>query len=82
MSTAAAPLEFKALDKYTFSPEAIDRVEQLAEFKPRILLEHHLHIDPDCRAKCTAFLESLGYKSQGYRPHGAIAHEFFTCECE
>lgn len=50
--------------------------------KPRILLEHHLHIDPDCRAKCTAFLESLGvgYKSHGYRPHGAIAHEFFTCE--
>jgi FkbM family methyltransferase len=50
--------------------------------RPRILLEHHLHIDPHCRARCTDFLDALdlGYKSQGYRPHGAIAHEFFTCE--
>lgn len=56
--------------------------QTIRRHKPRILLEHHLHIDPECAAKCTAFLESLGvgYKSRGYRPHGAIAHEFFTCE--
>lgn len=54
----------------------------LRRSKPRILLEHHLHIDPNCRARCTDFLDALGlgYKSHGYRPHGAIAHEFFTCE--
>jgi len=84
----------ETLDSYELAPQWLKIDAEGAELhilqggeqtirtsKPRVLLEHHLHIDPDCRAKCTAFLESLGvgYKSDGYRPHGAIAHEFFTC---
>jgi FkbM family methyltransferase len=83
------------LDSYELSPDWLKIDAEGAELhilqggeqtirrsRPRILLEHHLHIDPHCRARCTDFLDALdlGYKSQGYRPHGAIAHEFFTCE--
>lgn len=53
-------------------------VETIKRFKPRIILEHHFHIDPDCEPKCDAFLAELGYVKQGTRPHHSIAHSLYT----
>jgi hypothetical protein len=90
-----ATFPVRALDWYGLAPQWLKIDAEGAELailtgaersirdgKPHILLEHHLHLDPNCRARCTDYLEALGlgYKSLGYRPHGAIAHEFFTCE--
>lgn len=54
-------------------------IETIGHNTPKILLENHLHIDPDCEAKCEAFLVGLGvgYRKVGTRPHGAISHSFF-----
>lgn len=53
-------------------------IETIKRFKPRILLEHHYHIDPDCESKCDAFLAELGYVKQGTRPHHSVAHSLYT----
>ena len=54
--------------------------ETLARCKPRILFENHVHIDPDCEAKCVAFLRGLGYRHVGTRPHHAISHTLMVPE--
>lgn len=53
-------------------------IETIKRCKPRILLEHHYHIDPECEAKCDAFLAELGYTKVGTRPHHSIAHSLYT----
>lgn len=47
--------------------------------QPRILLENHLFLDPDCDTKCEAFLVGLGvgYRKVGTMPHGKISHSFY-----
>lgn len=54
-------------------------VETLRRCRPRIILENHVHLDPDCEAKCTEFLGGLGYVKLGTRPHHSISHSLFTC---
>lgn len=51
----------------------------LREHRPRVLLENHLMFDPDCEAKCEAFLVGLGvgYRKVGTMPGGKISHSFF-----
>lgn len=52
--------------------------ETIARCRPRILLENHTHLDPDCEAKCTAFLAELGYRHVGTRPHHTISHSLYV----
>ena len=51
--------------------------ETIARCRPRVLLEHHYHIDPQCEVKCDEFLLSRGYKKIGTRPHGQVAHSLY-----
>ena len=51
--------------------QTIDRL------RPRIILEHHYHIDPQCEPKCDVFLGRLGYYKVGTVPHGAVAHSLY-----
>lgn len=44
---------------------------------PFVLLENHLHLDPQCDAKCEEYLGSLGYRKVGTMPHGVITHSFY-----
>lgn len=45
--------------------------------KPRIILEFHYHLDDECEDKCTALLESWGYRMTGRMPHHTIAHGLY-----
>ena len=51
--------------------------ETIIRCKPRILLENHTHLDPDCESKCTAFLEALGYRHIETLPHHTISHSYY-----
>lgn len=53
-------------------------METILRCRPRILLEHHYHLDPDCETKCTAFLSELGYQQLGKVPHHTIAHSLYV----
>jgi FkbM family methyltransferase len=44
---------------------------------PRILLEHHYHLDPACEQKCDAFLAGLGYTKVARYPHHSVAHSLY-----
>lgn len=54
-------------------------VDTLRMQRPKVLLENHLFLDPDCDAKCEAFLVGLGvgYRKVGTMPHGKISHSFY-----
>jgi FkbM family methyltransferase len=54
----------------------------LTKHRPKVLLENHLHLDPDCERKCFEFLQSLGvgYRRVGILPGGVISHSFYECE--
>jgi FkbM family methyltransferase len=52
--------------------------ETIARCEPRILLEHHYHLDPDCETKCDAFLAELGYLKVGTRQHHTVAHSLYV----
>lgn len=52
--------------------------ETIARCRPRILLEHHYHLDPECEAKCDTFLAELGYAKVGTRKHHSVAHSLYT----
>jgi FkbM family methyltransferase len=54
--------------------------ETIARCRPRILLENHTHLDPNCEEKCTAFLAELGYRHVGTRPHHTISHSLYEPE--
>ena len=50
----------------------------LRRCKPAVMLENHVHIDPDCDAKCREFLAGLGYAQVGEtRPHHSISHSLY-----
>ena len=52
--------------------------ETLRRCKPAVMLENHVHIDPDCEAKCREFLAGLGYEQVGEtRPHHSISHSLY-----
>ncbi len=52
--------------------------QTLMRCRPRgILLENHVHLDPDCEKKCTEFLESLDYRQVETLPHHSISHSFY-----
>jgi hypothetical protein len=53
----------------------------LRAHRPKVLLENHLHLDPDCERKCYEFLQSLGvgYRRVGIMPGGVISHSFYEC---
>ena len=55
----------------------VGAVRAIQRFKPRILLEHHYHIDPHCEERCDRWLKGLGYLKEGTRPHGAVAHSLY-----
>lgn len=48
--------------------------ETIKRWRPNILFENHVHLDPDCEARCRTFLEELGYFHVGTRPHHSISH--------
>lgn len=47
--------------------------------RPKIILEHHYHLDPSCEVKCDVFLADLGYTKQGTRRHatGIVSHSLY-----
>ncbi len=49
----------------------------IRKYKPRILLENHLHLDADCERKCDAWLAERGYTKRGSMRHGTISHSFY-----
>lgn len=51
--------------------------DTIQRHRPKILIEHHYHIDPNCEVDCDAFLEWRGYKKQGTMPHGQVAHSLY-----
>lgn len=51
--------------------------QTIRKCRPRIILENHTHLDPDCEAKHTAFLAELGYTHQLTRPHHTISHSLY-----
>jgi FkbM family methyltransferase len=51
--------------------------DTIARCRPRIMLEHHYHLDAKCEEKCDEFLLSRGYKKLGTRPHGQVAHSVY-----
>ena len=52
--------------------------ETLRRCKPAVMLENHVHIDPDCEAKCREFLAGLGYQQVGEtRQHHSISHSLY-----
>lgn len=52
--------------------------ETIRRCRPKILFENHVHIEPDCEHKCRAFLEALGYRHVGTRPHHSVSHSFMV----
>lgn len=55
-------------------------IETIKRCRPKMLFENHVHIDPDCEAKCIAFLRELGYRHVGTRPHHSISHTLMVPE--
>jgi FkbM family methyltransferase len=53
-------------------------VETIKRCRPRILLEHHYHLDEQCEEKCTSFLKALGYEQLGRIQHHTIAHSLYV----
>lgn len=52
-------------------------VRFILERKPRIMLEHHYHIDEQCEMKCDEFLTGLGYVKKERRQHHTVAHSLY-----
>jgi FkbM family methyltransferase len=74
-------LDFLKCDTEGAEMEVFTGAEQtIRRCKPRILFENHVHIDPDCEAKCRAFLEPMGYRWVGTRPHHSISHTLMVPE--
>jgi FkbM family methyltransferase len=55
-------------------------LETIKRCRPKMLFENHVHIDPDCEAKCIEFLRGLGYRHVGTRPHHSISHTLMVPE--
>lgn len=51
--------------------------ETIETYRPRIILEHHYHLDPACEDKCDAWLRERRYIKHGTRAHGAVAHSMY-----
>ncbi len=52
--------------------------QTLIRCRPRgVLLENHVHLDPDCVAKCSEFLGAVGYRLVETLPHHSISHSFY-----
>ena len=55
-------------------------IETIRRCRPKMLFENHVHIDPDCEAKCVELLRGLGYRHVGTRPHHSISHTLMVPE--
>jgi FkbM family methyltransferase len=74
-------LDWAKLDVEGAELEILRGAEQtIRACKPRILFENHVHVDPECEAKCRAFLETMGYRWVGTRQHHAISHTLMIPE--
>ena len=83
------PLDALGLDRLDFWKTDVEGaelevfrggIETIRRCRPKMLFENHVHIDPDCEAKCIEFLRALGYRHVGTRPHHAISHTLMVPE--
>lgn len=50
----------------------------LQKFKPDVLIENHIFLDPSIYEKCKQFMISLGYREIRTEPYHAVSHSFYS----